>query len=197
MAPGSDETATTIAWYDELRLPAALVAGLHDTGFDEGEAWSITDRVRVLLALPRPSTIGGATRSADLRLMTAWLGTEAVRVAIGVNTWEGVEYLDRGRFDVFLDWAVRLDTVDSDDPGVATTSAATAARLSAAANVAGYRIDRLLTGLGARPGRTRRRRRGDRPERVRSGQAGSPNRIRRSSDIGGAPWPMTDSRWVR
>ena len=139
------------------------MAGLHDTGFDEGEAWAITDRVRVLLALPRPSTIGGASRSADLRLMTAWLGIEAVRVAIGVNTWEGVEYLDRGRFDVFLEWAVRLDTVDSEDPGVAVTSAATAARLSAAANLAGYRIDRLLTGLGARPvGRARRRRRSPR-----------------------------------
>jgi len=156
LAPGSDETTTTIAWYDELRLPAALVAGLHDTGFDEGEAWSITDRVRVLLALPRPSTIGGAARSADLRLMTAWLGIEAVRVAIGVNTWEGIEYLDRGRFDVFLDWAVRLDAVDSEDPEVAATSASTAARVSAAANVAGYRIDRLLTGLGARPGLKRR-----------------------------------------
>src|SRR4029079_2153631 len=68
LAPGSDESATTIAWYDELRLPAALVAGLHDTGFDEGDAWAITDRVRVLLALPRPSTIGGAARSADARL---------------------------------------------------------------------------------------------------------------------------------
>jgi len=88
--------------------------------------------------------------------MTAWLGIEAVRVAIGVNTWEGIEYLDRGRFDVFLDWAVRLDAVDSEDPEVAATSASTAARVSAAANVAGYRIDRLLTGLGARPGLKRR-----------------------------------------
>jgi glycosidase len=155
LAPGSDESATTIAWYDELRLPAALVAGLHDTGFDEGDAWAITDRVRVLLALPRPSTIGGAARSADARLMASWLRSEPVRTAIGVNTWEGVEYLDRGRFDAFLEWAVRLDTVDSEDPAVAAASAATARRLSGAANTAGYRIDRLLAQL--RSGSTRKR----------------------------------------
>jgi hypothetical protein len=154
LAPGSDESATTIAWYDELRLPAALVAGLHDTGFDEGDAWAITDRVRVLLALPRPSTIGGAARSADARLMANWLRSEPVRTAIGVNTWEGVEYVDRGRFDVFLEWAVRLDTVDSEDPAVAAASAATARRLSAAANAAGYRVDRLLAQL--RSGSTRK-----------------------------------------
>ena len=54
--------ATSLAWYDELRVPGALVAGLHDMGFGEGEAWAITDDVRVLLAVPRPSGI-------------AWLGS--------------------------------------------------------------------------------------------------------------------------
>ena len=64
LAPGADVAATSLAWYDELRLPGALVAGLHDAGFGEGDAWSVTDRVRVLLALPRPSTLGrpGADR---------------------------------------------------------------------------------------------------------------------------------------
>ena len=87
--------------------------------------------------------------------MADWLRIEPVRTAIGVNTWEGVEYVDRGRFDVFLEWAVRLDTVESEDPAVAAASAATARRLSAAANAAGYRVDRLLAQL--RAGSTRKR----------------------------------------
>ena len=62
LAPGADVAATSLAWYDELRLPGALVAGLHDTGFGEGDAWAITDDVRVLLALPRPSAIRGSAR---------------------------------------------------------------------------------------------------------------------------------------
>ncbi len=147
LAPIGSPAATSLAWYDELRLPGALVAGLHDTGFDESEAWSITDQVRVLLALPRPSTIGGSARTAVPRLMKAWLANEAVRVAIGINTWEGVEYLDRGRFEELLGWAVRLDTIESEDVAAAAASAATAARLSVAAAAAGYRVDRLRAAL--------------------------------------------------
>ena len=129
------------------------MAGLHDTGFEEGDAWSITDRVRVLLALPRPSTIGGADRTADARLLRAWLASEAVRVAIGLNTWEGVEYVDRDRFLDLLDWAVRLDTIES-EPGAlsGSVSPTTArakpdliARFAAKAAAADYRVDRLLT----------------------------------------------------
>ena len=156
LAPGSDEAATSLAWYDELRLPTALVAGLHDTGFDEGAAWSITDRVRILLALPRPSTIGGSPRTADARLLKAWLRIEAVRVALGINTWEGVEYIDRDRFEAFLGWAVRLDRVESDDPGVVAASVRTVARLSAAAKAAGYQVDRLSPPGPAREGRRKR-----------------------------------------
>ena len=142
--------ATSLAWYDELRLPSALVGGLHDTGFDEGEAWAVTDQVRVLLALPRPSTMRGSASVATARLLEAWLGLETVRVAIGVNTWEGVEYLDRDRFRELLAWAVRLDTID----GVATRRRASSARdrrhgWPTAAEVAGYRIDRLRAALVA------------------------------------------------
>jgi hypothetical protein len=152
LATEGSPAATSLAWYDELRLPGALVAGLHDTGFEEGDAWQVTDRVRVLLALPRPSTIGGSARTADARLMKAWLASESVRVAIGVNTWEGVEYVDRDRFLGLLDWAVRLDTIESEldaFPGsvAPTTDRAKPdliARLAAKAAAVDYRVDRLL-----------------------------------------------------
>jgi hypothetical protein len=149
LAPGADVAATSLAWYDELRLPGALVAGLHDAGFGEGDAWSVTDRVRVLLALPRPSTLGGPARTADARLLDAWLARENVRVALGINTWEGVEYLDRDRFEEVVHWAARLDAIDS-GASVRAAEAAGAdlrARLSAAAEAAGYRVDRLRAAL--------------------------------------------------
>ena len=69
LAPGADVAATSLAWYDELRVPGALVAGLHDMGFGEGEAWAITDDVRVLLAVPRPSGMRGSARVVAARLL--------------------------------------------------------------------------------------------------------------------------------
>ena len=88
-------------------------------------------------------------------MIKAWLRIEAVRVAIGVNTWEGVEYVDRDRFEAFLGWAVRLDRIESDDPAVVAASVRTAARLSAKAKAAGYRVDRLGTGPRSGTGRKR------------------------------------------
>ena len=167
LAPRGKPAATSLAWYDELRMPGALVAGLHDVGFDEGVAWAITDRVRVLLALPRPSTIGAPVRTAPARLLEAWLAIEPVRVAIGLNTWEGVEYLDRDQFQDLLGWAVRLETIESEAPGTTAASSAVTAHLSAAADVAGYRVDRIRAALAASPPPAGRRP----PGRLRSGRA--------------------------
>ena len=67
LAPGADVAATSAAWFDELRLAPVVAGGLRAAGLDEGEAWAAADRIRVLLALPRPSTIrgrGGALRDA-------------------------------------------------------------------------------------------------------------------------------------
>ena len=150
LAPGPNVAATSLAWYDDLRLPGALVRGLHETGFGEGEAWAIADLVRVLLALPRPSTLRGPARTADARLIDAWLADETIRVAIGLNTWEGVEYLDRDRFGALLGWAIRLDEIDADAPDTAATTTAApdlATRLTAAASAAGYRVQGLRTAL--------------------------------------------------
>jgi hypothetical protein len=143
LAPNADVAATSLAWYDELRLPGALVAGLHDTGFGEGEAWAVTGQVRVLLALPRPSATRGSARTAAARLFEAWLGIESVRVAIGLNTWEGVEYVERDRLAELLSWAVRLDTIEGADASVAASSVRVATRLAETAETAGYRVDRL------------------------------------------------------
>jgi glycosidase len=153
LARGADVAATSLAWYDELRLPAALVAGLHGTGFDEGEAWSVSDRVRLFLALPRPSTMRGPAKTVAARLLDAWLGMEPTRVAMGFNVFEGVEYVDRDRFRELLSWAVRLDTIDAADPAPAESTVRVPARLVDAAEAAGYRVDRMRSALVLPAGR--------------------------------------------
>ncbi len=153
LAPGADVAATSLAWYDDLRLPGALARGLRETGFDEGEAWAIADLVRALLAMRRPSGLGGPARTADARLIDAWLGDETVRVAIGLNTWEGVEYLDRDRFGALLAWAMRLDEIETGDLVAAAAAPAApdlATRLITAADSAGYRVERLRAALAPR-----------------------------------------------
>ena len=152
LAPGAPVAATSLAWYDELQIPAGLVSGLHDTGFDEGEAWTIADHVRLLLALPRPSTLGGPSRTLATRLVEAWLGHDAVRVAIGVNTWEDIEYVDHDRLQALLAWAVRLDRIDAGSGASveAASSARVAAKVLSTAKTAGYRVDRLRAALSGR-----------------------------------------------
>jgi hypothetical protein len=151
LAPGADVGATSLAWYDELRVPGALVAGLHDMGFGEGDAWAITDEVRVLLAVTRPSGMRGSARVVAARLLDAWLARETTRIAIGLNTWEGVEYLDRDRLRDLLSWAVRLDVIDAPDDRASAASIRAAMRLAEAAEAAGYRVDRLRAELAAAP----------------------------------------------
>ena len=148
LAPGADVAATSRAWYDELRLPGALAAGLREAGLDEGEAWTVADQVRVLLTLPRPSEIRGPARTADARLLDRWLADDIVRTAIGLNTWEGIEWLDRDRFETQLEWARRLDAIEAAPSRRAAPEGPDAeARLMAAAKAAGYRLDKLMTSL--------------------------------------------------
>jgi hypothetical protein len=146
-----------------------LAAGLREVGLDEGEAWATVDLVRVLLSLPRPSGLHGPARTLEARLLDHWLARDVVRTAIGVNTWQGVEYLDRDAFGRMLGWAVRLDAVEAGDatatgdrPVARVVAAAgprpsrqpdLVARMSAAAEAAGYRIDALRTALKPAAGR--------------------------------------------
>jgi len=150
VALGSEVAATSRAWYDELRLPGTLAAGLREAGLDEGAAWAVADLVRVLLTLPRPSGLRGPARTSDARLIDQWLERDVVRTAIGLNTWQGVEYVDRDAFEGMLRWAVRLDAID----GSAPAKDDLVARLSTAAEAADYRVDRLRAALAAPAART-------------------------------------------
>jgi len=151
LAPGSDVAATSLAWYDELRTPDALVAGLHETGFDESTAWAITDQVRVLLALPRPSQLRGSERTVGARLLDAWLASDTIRVAVGLNTWEGIEYVDRDKLAATLRWAIRLDTIERDEAAPRAADSSLVEAVLAAAAAAGYGVEALRAELAATP----------------------------------------------
>jgi hypothetical protein len=150
IAPGADVAATSLAWFDELRLAPIIANGFRTAALPEAEAWAVADLVRVLLALPRPSAVRGRGRAGDLRLVERWLAHGPVRAAMGVNTWEGVEWLDRDRFGALLGWAVRLDAIETGrKPDMKLVR-----RLSTAAEAAGYRVDALLAALAAEVSRT-------------------------------------------
>ena len=151
LARAAEVPATSRAWYDELRLAPVLAGGLRELGLEEAEAWNAAELVRILLELPRPGTLRGAGRTADARLLDAWLAHDHLRAAMGVNTWEGTEWLDRDRFTALLGWAARLDAIDAVTAGDAAPARRTPAwvtRLTQAADSAGYRLDRLRESLG-------------------------------------------------
>jgi hypothetical protein len=149
LAPG-DRLETAAAWFEELRLAGPLATGLREVGLDEAAAWNAAELIRVLVGLPRPGTLRGAAKTADARLLEAWLTRDRSRSAMGVNTWEGTEWLDRDRFVAMLDWAARLDAIDGPGrgrPGTARRSPAWVRRMTAAAEAADYRVDRLRASL--------------------------------------------------
>ena len=65
--------ATSRAWFEELRLAPAVADSLRGRGVDEAGAWGAAERVRLLLDLPLPSTVGGKADGLPLRLVDAWL----------------------------------------------------------------------------------------------------------------------------
>ena len=98
LAPGADVAATSRAWFDELRLIAPLAAGYRRPASTRARRGrSPTGSACCCACRGRPRS-AGPERTADTRLLDAWLADDAVRAAIGVNTWEGVEWLDRDRF---------------------------------------------------------------------------------------------------
>ena len=148
LAPGSDVAATSRPGTTNFGCPARWPPGCTKPASARPTGWAVTDTVRMLLALPRPSRLGGPARQADARLMEAWLAVDPVRAAIGLNSWQGVEYLDHDGFQATLRWAVSLDAIDG-RPGPATKRRGgdLVARLSGAAETAEYRVDRLLETL--------------------------------------------------
>jgi glycosidase len=148
LAPRADVAATSLAWYDELRLAPVFASGFRSAGLDEAAAWIAADTVRMLLALTRPSEVKGRGPARDARLVERWLARHAVRSALGINTWDGVEWLDRDGLERVITWALRLDAIESGEP----PDEAVFERLTAAAEAAGYRLDGFVASFSGAAG---------------------------------------------
>jgi hypothetical protein len=135
---------TSRAWFDELRLAPVVGTALRASRFDESPAAAAASRIRKLLALPRPSNVGGRTGPERARrLVEAWLAHPDVRASLRLNAWEGVEWFGREEWRELLDWALLLDRVDGASDGLAVVK-----RLLEAGDAAGYRVDKLRELLG-------------------------------------------------
>jgi hypothetical protein len=144
LAPAAMAGPTSRAWFDELRLDSVLAAALRDAGLDDSAAWAATERVRLLLALPRPSNIGGRSPAdRSRRLVDAWLAHPDVRAFLRINRWEDVDWYGRGEWRELLDWALLLDAVDAADPTAIDATAEVIRSLADIGEQSGYRVDRL------------------------------------------------------
>ena len=144
---------TSRAWYEELRLAPVVADALRSRGLDEGVAWWAAERVHTLLDLPLPSMLGGPAEALPLRLVDAWLSHPAVRPFIRVNAWDGAEWFHRESWDELLEWVERLEWILSPEdvrPPRPVERSALEMALTDAADVSGYRVDRLREALGAK-----------------------------------------------
>ena len=142
---------TSRAWFDELRLAPVVAASLRATGLDPTTAETAASRVGALLALPRPSNVGGRTGPERARrLVEAWVAHPDARALLRVNPWEGVEWFGREEWRELLDWTLLLDRIDGKGDGLPVVN-----RLREAGDSAGYRVDRLRELVAPAPRRTR------------------------------------------
>ena len=143
---GAPVGPTSRAWYEELRLAPVVAEALRGRGLDEGQAWWAAERVRTLLDLPLPSTVGGPAATLPSRLVGAWLANPAVRAFLRINTWDGVEWFHDESWQELLAWTDRLERVlmphEERVRHPVELSVLERTLLDAAA-ASGYRVDRL------------------------------------------------------
>ncbi len=141
---------TSRAWYEELRLAPVVAEALRAGGLDEAGAWWAAERVRTLLDLPLPSSLGGPAATLLARLVDAWLAHPAVRPFIRVNAWDGVEWFHRESWEELLAWMDRLERALAPAEAGARRPVRRSTllrRLGDAAEASGYRVDRLRQAL--------------------------------------------------
>ncbi|MEO5940851.1 MAG: alpha-amylase family glycosyl hydrolase, partial [Candidatus Limnocylindrales bacterium] len=124
------------ASFDRLRLGTAL----RGAGIDP----AAIERVRLALELDHPRTVADAAA-----LAVAWLADPDVRAFLQVHEWDGAEWLVHERWLALVDLGEALDRAG----GVQRTSPVSA-RLRRAAELAGDRVDAIVTAVASKPGPT-------------------------------------------
>jgi glycosidase len=123
------------ARFDELRLATPL----RRAGLDERSV----RRARLAIGLAHP-----ATTANPAALAAAWLDDPDVRAFLEVHDWEGETYVNGDRWTDLVGLAGSLDRA-----GGARRASPAIARLRAAAETAGYRVDRIPMALASSPAR--------------------------------------------
>jgi glycosidase len=161
---------------DGLRLSRVIreslaEAGLPPADLDRGTGLSIAFARGVAGGDPAAAGLGDPA-------VRAWFADPAIRAGLRVNTWDGLDYVEREA------WLLWLDTVAA---AAGRPGGARLKRLARAAEVGGYRVDRILadrgTTTGAGTGATTPPRR---PGRVRGGATGRASRGSSPPRDGGA-----------
>ena len=106
---GASVGATSRAWFEELRLAPAVADALRGGGLDEARAWGAAERVRLLLDLPLPSTVGGKADGLPLRLVDVWLADPVVRSFLRINRWDDADWFNRESWLELVTWTDRLE----------------------------------------------------------------------------------------
>ena len=124
-----------------LRLAGPLdgaLASRHGLGGDDAHGLT-TDAIALIAAAaslgtgPRPPTV-----PARLKM---WLADPIIRAGLGINAWEGVEWIDADRLAALADRWAATRIVDGTTP---RTARADATRLRRAVERAGYRVDAVV-----------------------------------------------------
>jgi glycosidase len=149
-----------------LRLWPVIRAAL---AADGSPAADVDRAVGLVVALAGAAPALIALDDAAVR---GWLADVRIRDGLRLNAWDGVEYVERDAWLLWLAAAAYAASAASS----ARSSAARVRLLSRLAETAGYRVDRLLASLAATP----------RPGRGRAGATGRASRGSSSPRDGGA-----------
>ncbi len=147
LAPAADPEATTRAWTAELQLVPPLAEGLRAMVADEGVAWRAAEQTVALAALPDPAAPSGPRGATGL--LERWLAAPAVRRLLGVNTWEGVEWLSADGLLAVAGWTRALAALRAIGPSRTATLDADLEAIGGAAATAGYRLAETRAVLAA------------------------------------------------
>ncbi len=125
---------------ESLRLAGPLdgaLAARYEIG--GGDAHGRTTDALVLVAAAAPIGTEARAVTAPARLKT-WLADPIIRAGLGINAWDGVEWIDGDRLSALAGRWAATRIVDGTAP---RTAGAHASRLQTAVERAGYRVDAL------------------------------------------------------
>ncbi len=159
VAGGEVAALTSRSWVDELQLGGVLAAAFRDLGLDEAVAWRTVELIKVLIMLPRISTLVPTRAPSAARLVEAWLADPDVHPYIRVNRYEGTSWFNKESFEELLWWIVALDAAaaitrselsPAESARLIGASRELATALREAGASSGYRVDQLLAAVSTR-----------------------------------------------